>query len=166
MLEILRYPDDRLKLKSHPVEELDKNLQDFVEKLVQAMRSSPDCVGIASPQVNVHKRIIVVDTSSSKHKENKHSHGLLVLINPQIIAYDGEIVLREGCLSVPDYTGNVRRHYWIRLSAQNTKGDPVELETEGFEAVVIQHELDHLDGKLFIERVVSPRDIFRRKVYK
>ncbi len=160
------YPDERLKIPSLEVVEFDKSLSDLADRLILTMRNSPGCVGIASPQVNVHKRLIVVDTSSSKHKENRVSHGLLVLVNPKLLSYEGEMVIREGCLSVPDYTGNVRRHYRIRIQAQDVRGNTFELEAEGFEAVVIQHEMDHLDGRLFIERVVSPKDLFRRKVYR
>ncbi|MCS6875965.1 MAG: peptide deformylase [Aquificaceae bacterium] len=165
-LTVITYPDERLKVPSVEVVSFDEELQKFVEDLVYTMKTSPGCVGLASPQVGVHKRIVVVDTSASKHKENKVSHGLLVLVNPVIVQREGEFVVREGCLSVPDYTGNVKRHYWIRLQAMNEKGKLVELETEGFEAVVIQHEIDHLDGKLFLERLVSPKDLFKRKVYK
>ncbi|ADO44864.1 peptide deformylase [Hydrogenobacter thermophilus TK-6] len=165
-LEILKYPDERLKIPSKEVSDFGKFFSEFLESLVFTMRSSPGCVGIAAPQVNVHKRVIVVDTSISKHKENKLSHGLLVLVNPIILQREGEIVIREGCLSVPDYTGNVKRHYWIKVSALDVKGNPVEFETEGFEAVVIQHEIDHLDGKVFLERLVSPKELFKRKVYR
>lgn len=114
-LEVITYPDERLKMPSLEVVDFGKGLEEFVNDLVYTMKTSPGCVGIASPQVGVHKRIIVVDTSQSKHKENKLSHGLMVLINPVIVQYEGEIVLREGCLSVPDYTGNVKRHYWVRV---------------------------------------------------
>ncbi len=165
-LPIITYPDKRLKVHSLEVVSFDKELDSFIEDLIYTMKTSPGCVGIASPQVGVHKRIIVVDTSNSKHKENKLSHGLMVLINPEIIQRDGELVVREGCLSVPDYTGNVKRHYWIRVRALDQRGNFVEFDTEGFEAVVIQHEIDHLDGKVFIERLISPKDLFRRKVYK
>ena len=165
-LEILKYPDKRLKIVSKPVEKFDKKFKEFVDNLIYTMYNSPASVGIASPQVNKHIRTIIVDASNYKHKHNKQNHGLLVLVNPKIVAYDGEIVIREGCLSVPDYTGNVKRHYWIKVEAQDINGKTIEFDTEGFEAVVIQHELDHLDGKLFIDRVLSPKDIFRRKVYK
>ncbi len=165
-LEIITYPDERLKIPSLEVVEFGKSLEVFVEDLVYTMKTSPACVGIASPQVGVHKRIIVVDTSNSKHRENKKSHGLLVLINPRIVEFDGELIVREGCLSVPDYTGNVKRHYWIKVQALDLKGNLLEFDTEGFEAVVIQHEIDHLDGRVFLERLVSPKDLFRRKVYK
>ncbi|MCS7171151.1 MAG: peptide deformylase [Aquificaceae bacterium] len=165
-LPILTYPDERLKIPSLEVTRFDRGLAEFIENLIYTMKSSPGCVGIASPQVGVHKRIIVVDTSTSKHRENKLSHGLLVLINPTIVQRDGELTVREGCLSVPDYTGNVKRSYWIRIRGLDVKGNAVDLETEGFEAVVIQHEMDHLEGKLFLERLLSPKDLFRRKVYK
>ena len=165
-LEILKYPDKRLKIISQPVEKFDKNFKEFVDNLIYTMYNSPSSVGIAAPQVNKHIRTVIIDASNYKHKHNKINHGLMVLVNPKIIAYDGEIIIREGCLSVPDYTGNVKRHYWIKVEAQDINGKTIEFDTEGFEAVVIQHELDHLDGKLFIDRVASPKDIFRRKVYK
>ncbi len=165
-LTIITYPDERLKTPSLEVVSFDKSLESFIEDLIYTMKTSPGCVGIASPQVGVHKRIIVVDISNSKHKENKLSHGLMVLINPEIIQHDGELVVREGCLSVPDYTGNVKRHYWIRVRSLDQRGNLVEFDTEGFEAVVIQHEIDHLDGKVFIERLVSPKELFKRQVYK
>lgn len=165
-LEILTYPDERLKQISKPVEDFGKDFKEFVDNLVYTMYNSPAGVGIAATQVNKHIRTIIVDCSNYKHKKNKKNHGLLILSNPRIIAHDGEIIIREGCLSVPDYTGNVKRHYWIKVEAQDTNGNTIEFDTEGFEAVVIQHELDHLDGKLFIDRVASPKDIFKRKVYK
>lgn len=165
-LEILTYPDSRLKQISKPVEDFGKNFKEFVDNLVYTMYNSPAGVGIAAPQVNKHIRTIIVDCSNYKHKKNKKNHGLLILSNPKIIAHDGEIIIREGCLSVPDYTGNVKRHYWIKVEAKDINGNTIEFDTEGFEAVVIQHELDHLNGKLFIDRVASPKDIFKRKVYK
>ncbi len=165
-LDILIYPDERLKIPSTPVVDFGIETYNFVQDLIYTMKSQPSCVGIAAPQVNVHRRIIVVDTSYSKHRENRLTHGLMVLINPIIVQADGEIIVREGCLSVPDYTGNVKRHYWIKVQAQDSKGNLLEFDTEGFEAVVIQHETDHLDGKVFIERLVSPKELFKRKVYK
>ena len=165
-LDILKYPDKRLKIVSKDVERFDKDFKEFVDNLIYTMYNSPAGVGIAAPQVNKHIRTIIVDASSYKHKYNKKNHGLLVLVNPKIVAYYGEIIIREGCLSVPDYTGNVKRHYWIKVEAQDMDGKFIQFDTEGFEAVVIQHELDHLDGKLFIDRISSPKDLFKRKVYK
>lgn len=164
--QILKYPDERLKKKSDLVVDFGREFKDFVEKLIYTMKNSPAGVGIAAPQVNKHIQTIVVDASEYKHKYNKTNHGLMVLSNPRIVAYDGEIIIREGCLSVPDFTGNVKRHYWIKVEAEDINGNTVSFDTEGFEAVVIQHEMDHLIGKLFIDRVASPKDLFRRKVYK
>ncbi|WP_029519966.1 MULTISPECIES: peptide deformylase [unclassified Persephonella] len=165
-LEILRYPDERLKKPSIEVVDFGKEFKEFVDKLLYTMKNSPAGVGIAAPQVNKHIKTIIVDASEYKHKHNKLNHGLMILSNPRIIAHDGEIVIREGCLSVPDYTGNVKRHYWIKVEAEDINGNTITFDTEGFEAVVIQHEMDHLIGKLFIDRVASPKDIFKRKVYK
>jgi len=165
-LEILKYPDERLKRKSIEVVDFGKEFREFVEKLIYTMYNSPGGVGIAAPQVNNPIRTIIVDTSKSTHKTNKVSHGLMVLSNSKIVHAEGEIIFREGCMSVPDYTGNVKRFYYIKVEAQDINGNLITFDTEGFEAVVIQHEIDHLEGKVFIEKVVSPKDIFRRKVYK
>lgn len=165
-LEILKYPDERLKIVSKEVVDFGKDFKKFVDNLIYTMYNSPGGVGIAAPQVNKHIRTIIIDASNYKHKKNKLNHGLMVLSNPKIIDYDGEIIIREGCMSVPDYTGNVKRHNWIKVEAQDIDGNLITFDTEGFEAVVIQHEIDHLEGKLFIDRVSSPKDIFKRKVYK
>ncbi|GAB6071646.1 peptide deformylase [Venenivibrio stagnispumantis] len=165
-LEILKYPDERLKIPSIEVVDFGKEFKEFVDKLIYTMYNSPGGVGIAAPQVNKHIKTIIIDSSKSTHKENKISHGLMVLSNPKIIAKDGEIIIREGCMSVPDYTGNVKRAYWIKVEAQDINGNLITFDTEGFEAVVIQHELDHLEGKVFLERIISPKDLFKRKVYK
>jgi len=165
-LEILKYPDERLKIVSKEVVDFGKNFKEFVDNLIYTMYNSPGGVGIAAPQVNKHIRTIIIDASNYKHKKNKLNHGLMVLSNPKIVDYDGEIIIREGCMSVPDYTGNVKRHNWIKVEAQDINGNLITFDTEGFEAVVIQHEIDHLEGKLFIDRVSSPKDIFKRKVYK
>ncbi|MCX7738734.1 MAG: peptide deformylase [Hydrogenothermaceae bacterium] len=165
-LEILKYPDERLKIVSKEVDDFGREFKEFVEKLKYTMYNSPGGVGIAAPQVNRHIRTIIVDSSKSSHKTNVISHGPMILSNPRIVHGEGEIVFREGCMSVPDYTGNVKRYYYIKVEAQDIDGKIITFDTEGFEAVVIQHEIDHLDGKVFIEKVVSPRDIFKRKVYR
>ncbi len=161
MLEILTYPDPRLKQVSAPVEHFDDALRSFVVRLEETMRGSPGGVGIAAPQVGRFERIVIVDVSS---RPKALSHGRLVLINPEIVEWEGLAVGREGCMSVPDYTGNVIRAERIRVQALDEEGAPVELETEGYEARAIQHEVDHLDGLLFLDRLVSRRnDLFRRK---
>lgn len=164
VLEILTLPDERLKQVSEPVESFDRELHDFVADLEETRRAGPAAVGIAAPQVGRHQRILIVDVSG---RPKTSSHGYLVLINPEITHWEGFEIGREGCLSVPDYTGNVIRATRIRLRAQDLEGAPHVYEMEGFEARAVQHELDHLDGLLFIDRVVSRRtDLYRRKVYQ
>lgn len=163
-LEILTYPDARLKQDSAPVVEFDAGLRDFIGVLEQTRLAAPGCVGIAAPQVDCFKRIVIVDVSG---KKKIASHGYMVLINPEITAWEGFAVGREGCLSVPDYTGNVVRAENISLEALDREGKPLKYDFEGFEARAVQHEIDHLDGLLFLDRLVSRRnDLFRRQVYR
>jgi peptide deformylase len=162
VLTVLTYPDPRLKGAAEPVERFDTALRDFIADLEETRRAGPAAVGIAAPQVGVSQRIVIVDVSGRKNTPN---HGHLVLINPQISAWDGVEVGREGCLSVPDYTGNVIRAQRITLSAYDALGQMQHYAMEGFEARAVQHEIDHLDGLLFLDRLVSRHnDLFRRKV--
>jgi peptide deformylase len=122
-------------------------------------------VGIAAPQVGRLQRIVVLDCSATRKPQP--NHGRLMLVNPEITDWDGFELGREGCLSVPDYTGNVIRAERIKLKAQDPYGKSLEFEMEGYEARALQHEVDHLDGILFIDRLVSRRtDLFQRKVYQ
>ncbi len=163
VLEILRYPDPRLKQVSVPVTRFDDGLRRFLADLEETMRAAPGGVGLAAPQVARFERIAIVDVSA---KPKISHHGRLLLVNPEIVARAGEAAGREGCLSVPDYTGNVARAHWIRLRARDGDGALREYECAGYEARAVQHELDHLDGLLFLDRVLSPRhDLFRRKNY-
>ncbi len=165
ILEILTIPDERLKQVSAPVEDFGAPLQGFLADLEETRLNGPAAVGIAAPQVAHFQRICIVDCSVTR--KPVPNHGRLVLINPEIIEWDGYEAGREGCLSVPDYTGNVIRATKIRLKAQQPSGEEREYAMEGFEARAVQHELDHLDGLLFTDRVVSRRtDLFRRKVYQ
>jgi len=164
VLDILTLPDERLRQESHPVTAFDDRLRGFIDDLEETRLAGPSAVGIAAPQVGCFQRIVIVDVSG---KKGVTSHGHLVLVNPEITHWDGFEIGREGCLSVPDYTGNVIRATRIRLGARDPWGRDLELEMEGFEARAVQHEIDHLDGLLFIDRVVSRRtDLFRRKVYQ
>jgi peptide deformylase len=161
VLEVLTYPDARLKRVAEPVERFDAALREFVADLVQTMAAGPAAVGLAAPQVGRLQRLVIVDVSA---RPRVASHGRLVLINPEIIAWEGHAVGREGCLSVPDYTGNVIRAERIHVSARAECGEAVDYEMEGFEARVVQHEIDHLDGRLFLDRLVSRRsDLFARR---
>lgn len=165
VLEILTIPDERLKQVSEPVETFDDELRTFIDDLEETRQAGPGAVGIAAPQVARFQRILILDVSNTR--KPVPNHGYMVLINPEITHWDGYEMGREGCLSVPDYTGNVIRATHIKVKAQDPQGEPLVYEMEGFEARALQHEMDHLDGMLFIDRVVSRRtDLFQRKVYQ
>lgn len=161
--EVLHYPDVRLKQVSVPVTAFDEALRDFLRDLEDTMRASPGCVGLAAPQINYFQRIVIVDVSG---KPGIAHNGCLLLVNPEVTGREGEVVGREGCLSVPDYTGNVARAERIAVRAQDGYGEWREFNSEGYEARALLHEIDHLDGLLFLDRLVSKRDLFRRKAYK
>lgn len=164
VLDILKIPDERLRQVSDPVTAFDDALRSFVADLEDTRGAGPAAVGIAAPQVGHFERIVIVDVSGRKKISN---HGYMVLINPEIAHWEGFEIGREGCLSVPDFTGNVIRATRIKLIACDPCGAPLEFEMEGFEARAVQHEIDHLDGLLFVDRVVSRRtDLFQRKVYQ
>jgi len=162
--EILLYPDPRLKQISTNVEEFNEDLLSFIQDLDETMGEGPGAVGIAAPQIGKNIRVVIVDVSS--RKKIKH-HGHLILVNPEITEWEGLKVGREGCLSVPDFTGNVVRAECIALTAYDQHGEKLSFEMNGYEARAVQHELDHLDGLLFLDRLVSRRnDLFQRKNYK
>ena len=161
-LDILTYPDERLKQLSEPVPVIDARIQNFIHELEATRLAGPSACGIAAPQVGVFQRIVIVDVSNMKKPVANHGH--MIMINPEIIEHDGMTMGREGCLSVPEFIGNVMRAEKIKLQFQNPQGETIEFETAGFEARAIQHEMDHLDGLLFLDRLVSRRtDLFRRK---
>ncbi|MES9850880.1 MAG: peptide deformylase [Candidatus Thiodiazotropha sp. L084R] len=165
ILEILKLPDPRLKVISEEVEDFDDELFTFIDDLEETRQAGPAAVGIAAPQVGRAQRIIIIDCSTTR--KPVPNHGRLVLVNPEITEWDGFELGREGCLSVPDYTGNVIRAERIKLHALTPEGEAREFEMEGYEARALQHEVDHLDGMLFIDRLVSRRtDLFQRKVYQ
>ncbi len=165
ILEILKLPDLRLKQPSELVEQFDDALRAFIDDLEETRVNGPAAVGIAAPQVGDFRRVIIIDCSQTR--KPVPNHGRLVLVNPEISKWDGFELGREGCLSVPDYTGNVIRAERIKLTAQDPYGEPLEFDMEGYEARALQHEVDHLDGILFVDRLVSRRtDLFQRKVYQ
>jgi peptide deformylase len=164
VLPIVRLPDPVLKKPTRLIERVDAPALKLIDGLMAAMRHHPRCVGIAAPQVGSPLRIAVMDASI--HPKTTSSHGPLVLVNPRILAAEGAVVNREGCLSVPDFTGNVRRATRIHLAAHNRDGEEFRVWMEGFEAVIAQHEVDHLDGLLFLDRIENvSTDVFRRKSY-
>ena len=143
LLPILRYPDPRLHTRAAPVLKVDDNIRKLVADMAETMYEAPG-IGLAATQVNVHQRVVVIDVSED-------NSALLALINPEIISRSGEQVCEEGCLSVPGIYDKVTRAEQVRVRALNQKGETFELDAEGLLAVCIQHELDHLDGKVFVE---------------
>jgi len=164
-MDILTYPDQRLKQLSENVESIDKEILSFIHELEQTRMAGPGAVGIAAPQVDNFKRLVIVDVSNMRKPVDNHGH--MIMINPEITDWEGMDMGREGCLSVPDFTGNVIRAEKIKLNYMDETGKTHQIESIGFEARAIQHELDHLDGLLFLDRLVSRRsDLFKRKNYK
>lgn len=166
VLEILVYPDERLRRECEEVVDFDdSDFQTFVDDLLETMEAAPGCTGIAAPQAGRAIQMVVVDPGLARKPQEGHK-GRRVLVNPEILSWDGMEMAREGCLSLPDYTGNVVRAKSVRLQYQDRYGKPHTLSVEDFEARLYQHEMDHLEGRLFIDRVVSRKsDLFRRKSY-
>jgi peptide deformylase len=161
--KVLRYPHPALKQVADEVSDAEV-IARVGQDLVDTMRSFPRCSGIAAPQIGELVRMIAVDVS--EHPKATKQHGLLVLVNPRVEQASGAEVAREGCLSIPDLTANVRRATNIVVGALDADGEPRAIETEGFEARCLLHEIDHLDGVLFLDRVDSLKtDVFRRKRY-
>jgi len=160
MMELLTLPDERLRQKSKIVTTFNQDLFEIFQHLEDAMLAGPGGVGIAAPQLGVFQRVIVVDCSLGQ-KPCKN-HGRLMMVNPEVIEHDGEVLGREGCLSVPEWVGTVSRARRITVRYQDMLGELKEISTKAFEARVIQHEIDHLDGILFIDRIVSTKDMVRR----
>lgn len=162
---ILRYPHPLLKKMCNRVEHIDQSIHTLLQDLVDTMHDGPGSVGVAASQIGVTLRVCVVDVSKNRHgKEN--NHGLLLMINPEITERSGVATMREGCMSVPDYTGDVDRATALTLRFTLPDGSEQELAVSGFEAVAVQHEMDHLDGVLFLDRVTSIKTgLFRRKSY-
>ena len=162
-MNILRLPNPLLREKSKKVEAVNGDVISLCSRLKEQVYISKGCVGIAAPQTGHLHRIVVVDASVGRKKcEN---HGLIEMINPVIVRAEGSSINREGCLSVPEYTGNVERADSIAVKYLGVSGEEKLLETTGFEAVIFQHEIDHLDGVLFPDRVISKRDLFLRKTF-
>jgi peptide deformylase len=143
LLTILEYPDPRLRTTAVPVESVDDGVRLLVEDMLETMYAAPG-IGLAATQVDVHKRILVLDISATKDEP-------YCFINPEIIERNGVTLGEEGCLSVPGITDSVERAEMIRVRALDRRGEPFELDADGLLAICIQHEIDHLDGKLFVD---------------
>lgn len=142
-LTILHFPDERLRTVAKPVEKIDDALRSFIDDMFETMYDAPG-IGLAATQVDLHRRLIVIDVSEEKSEP-------LVLINPEILDKQGVEEMDEGCLSVPGIYEKVERADRVRIRALDRHGEPFELEADGLLAVCIQHEIDHLDGKLFVD---------------
>ena len=162
VLDIPTYPDPRLKQVSAPVERFDDELRRHVADLEETRLNGPGAVGIAAPQVGWFQRVVIVDVSGARRRKNQN-HGHMVLVNPEIVEWEGYAVGREGCLSVPGYYEEVERAEFVRFRALDRDGNAIEFETGGLLAVCIQHEIDHLDGKLFVDYL---SDLKRRRIRK
>ena len=143
LLPILRYPDPRLHKRAAAVAVVDDSIRQLIQDMAETMYEAPG-IGLAATQVDVHKRVVIIDVTEDKSD-------LMAFINPEIVERSGEQTCEEGCLSVPGIYEKVTRAERVRVKALDTRGEPFELEAEGLLAVCIQHEVDHLEGKVFVE---------------
>jgi peptide deformylase len=161
--DVVRYPAPVLKT---PASSIEPGAHAIVlcQDIVDTMRASPACVGIAAPQIGVGVRAFAMDVTD--HPKARSQHGLVVMINPLIVERRELETAREGCMSVPDFTGNVPRAHVVVVRGQTPEGEDLIVEADAFEARALQHEIDHLEGLLFLDRVVSRKaDVFPRKKY-
>jgi peptide deformylase len=160
--KIYQYPESVLRKETEKVATFDNNLASLVEDMAETMYDAPG-IGLAAPQIGKSIKLIVVDTSEDKEGEREY----MPLINPEIITHEGSQVDEEGCLSVPELTANVKRYLKVTVAYQDLQGQPQELSTEDRFAVVLQHEIDHLNGILFIDHLSSlKRNLYKKKVKK
>ena len=159
ILRILEFPDPKLRTKAVPVDNVDAELRQLIDDMFDTMYDAPG-IGLAATQVDVHRRLLVADVSSER--DDPH-----ILINPVILEKDGLAVTEEGCLSVPGFFEEVERAEHIRVRYQDRNGEEVESEFEGMMAVCVQHEVDHLDGKLFVDYLSeAKRQRIRKRLEK
>lgn len=159
---ILTYPDTVLREQAEPVSDIDGKIQQLIEDMADTMYHAPSAVGLASNQVGEPHRIIMFDTSGKDEPND-----LVVLINPEIVEADGVIVNEEGCLSVIDYRANVKRAERVTVKAIDREENPITIKKEGLGAIVLQHEIDHLNGTLFIDHISKlKRELYKRKLKK
>ena len=159
ILNILHFPDPRLRNMAKPVAQVDDEIRDLLDDMLETMYQAPG-IGLAATQVNITKRLVVIDISEGKDQP-------LFLVNPEIVARDGVEEMEEGCLSVPGFFEKVTRADSVKVRALGRDGQPLELDAEGLLAVCIQHEIDHLDGKLFVDYLSGlKRQRIRKKLEK
>ena len=157
-MKIVTYPDPVLSREAEPVEEVTDEIRDLMDRMLTLMYEAPG-VGLAAPQVGVGKRIIVLDASRGEDGRNP-----IKLANPRIVSCEGEVPSEEGCLSLPDFTADIKRNERVTVKGLDENGDEVSFDADGILAIIFQHEIDHLDGVLLVDRVSRlKRDIYRRK---
>jgi peptide deformylase len=159
--EILLFPANQAELRtsSEPVKSVDRSVKKLIKNLKDTLASHPEGVGLAAPQINFHKRVIIVRLGTSEVENSENS--VTVLVNPEIIESHSEQIDFDGCLSFPGlYAETIRPHY-LRITGLDEEGNPIDRIFEGFDAVVVHHEIDHLDGVLFIDRINSLEDLYR-----
>jgi peptide deformylase len=162
VLKILTYPDPKLRKKSSPVEKIDASVEKLLNDMAETMYHAPG-IGLAAPQIGLNLRVCVIDISP----RDENSEGLIELINPLIISAEGVQVEEEGCLSIPGFVSEVKRKARVKVSALNREGKPFEMEGTGLLARALQHEIDHLDGVLFIDRLTRlKRELLKKKIEK
>ncbi len=160
-MKIYTYPEAVLKTTAEPVTDIDEELQEIIDRMLKTMYSAPG-IGLAANQVGLLKRLIVFDGSPREEEPNPQ-----ILINPEIVASEGSLKWDEACLSVLDYTAEVVRNSQVQVKGLDRHGNPLDLEAEGLLAVCLQHEIDHLNGILFIDRISSlKRALYRKKLKK
>lgn len=161
---VILLPDPGLKQASSPFGVIDDDAIALARDLVDTMRSRPACVGLAAPQIGVNRRAFVIDVTG--HRKARSCHGEIVVFDPELLSATDPEVAREGCLSVPDLTGDVARATQVVVRGLGVEGTALAIEADAFEARALLHEIDHLDGLLFLDRVSSHESVFRRKVYR
>jgi peptide deformylase len=161
---VLRLPHDALSAICRPVGRVDDAALDLARDLVDTMRVSPACVGLAANQIGGRLRAVVVDVTG--HPKGRSCHGLIVLFDPEVVEAGAPATAREGCMSVPDLTGDVARPERVTVAGLDLGGHRISVDADGLEARALLHEIDHLDGRLFLDRTVSPGAVFLRKVYR
>lgn len=162
---VLRLPAPILKERASEVPDVhDPSVRALVADLVDTMRASPACVGLAANQIGDGRRVFAVDVSG--HRKARSCHGLVVVINPVLVRATAPEPAREGCMSVPDLTGDVARATHVVVEGLDPAGGRLRIEADAFEARALLHELDHLDGAVFLDRVASASSVFRRRVYR
>jgi len=158
ILHICTYPEEILGQRAEPITEIDEEVITLVDHMVETMYNAPG-IGLAATQVGVAKQLLVADIAPRGPESE-----LIVLINPEIVAAEGEVIFEEGCLSVPDYQAEVKRHEKVTVRGLNLQGEEIEIKAEGLLAIVLQHEIDHLNGMLFIDRLSKlKRDLYKRR---